>query len=115
MPDTITGLTVEVLCDSWARIEDTDHWAVNMLAADRYNAELPVRHPRADKWCAMGAVWREAGLRAYEWQRENALTALREAARELYDEPISVVNDTRTHADVERCYAWAVAYTISGQ
>ena len=110
----------ELLRAARERIADKEHWAQGRLAVDARNREVPPNDPRAERWCAIGALcrvadapntsrlWTEPGApRVYGHLIAAAEDELGNAQDSL--EAVMGINDGPGHRAVLRLYDRAIA------
>ena len=99
---------LEILTRAWDVIEDPKHWALKWYAVDAAGESIGTGNIDAVAWCSLGATHKVTNW-ANEDEGDYSRRALKEAARLLYALPVGHLNDSGTHQDVQRMYAFAVA------
>lgn len=84
--------TVEILREARDLISDRDRWCQGVEALTKEGIDVDARHPKAIRWCALGAVWK-LPIKHKDW--EDAVRVLYAGCGSLTE-----FNDSHTHAEV---------------
>ena len=94
---------VEALENAYEIIKDKQHWTTGKLATDAAGNSIDKNSDKADKFCAIGSIYRVTV------RPDVPIKALQLISKELFNNKVESVNDSKGHEAVCKLFETAIA------